>query len=296
MSTSTRFLYSHLALAALLAVAVWLLLIAPAPSQAGGCAVTYTVQAGDTLSAIAQKNGLGMQALARLNRLHRPYRLRTGQVLCLSANAKQSAASTSRGMVSLELGTQFGLYDPERHIEFRLGGSDDSVVLRNSTDELRDAIPDDAPVVLWLSHNPRNIGYTLSVVDNTTIFDQLQLAVVASDVFTDVYKLARTSPNLGQVTELKVWVEDDTGTRLPFDVGRIGRVASLADARSRQPNVYLAVAGDAPDNYRLYAVVGKDNAGQSMFGPPGEDRQTKCSRWVGRRGILYALLRRWHRC
>lgn len=289
MHTSRPSSYYYLALVILLAFAVWLVMAAPAPSQAGGCAGAYTVQRGDTLSAIAQKYGVNMQAIARLNGLKRPYRLQAGQTLCLPANA-----SHARSLVTLDLGTQFGLYEPERQIEFGLGSNDESVVLRNSSDELRNSIPDDAPVVLWVARNEGSLGYTLVVVGDTDVFDQL--AVVKPAAFTEIYNLARSDPGLKEVYELDVWVGDDAATRLPFEIAWVGSAASLSDARSQQRNVYLAVAGDAQDNYRLYAVVGKDKDDQQSYGPGGEPRQVKCSRWAGRRGLLYALLRWLKRC
>ena len=47
----------------------------------GGTAGTYEVQSGDTLSGIAAKHGTTWQALAALNRLDDPRKLRVGQVL-----------------------------------------------------------------------------------------------------------------------------------------------------------------------------------------------------------------------
>jgi LysM repeat protein len=48
---------------------------------AGGSGTTYEVQSGDTLSGIAAEHGTTWQALARLNKLDDPRRLRVGQVL-----------------------------------------------------------------------------------------------------------------------------------------------------------------------------------------------------------------------
>jgi GH25 family lysozyme M1 (1,4-beta-N-acetylmuramidase) len=52
--------------------------VAPAPAQA-----TYTVQPGDTLSAIAQRNGTTWQDLAHINNIPNPDRIYPGQVLTL---------------------------------------------------------------------------------------------------------------------------------------------------------------------------------------------------------------------
>ena len=60
----------------------------PAPSGGGACggAPTYVVKAGDTLSGIARLRcggRVGYQAIARLNGIASPYRLKVGQVLQL---------------------------------------------------------------------------------------------------------------------------------------------------------------------------------------------------------------------
>jgi hypothetical protein len=47
------------------------------------CAVTYTVRAGDSLSAIAVANGTSVSALAQLNGLANPNMIRAGQTLCI---------------------------------------------------------------------------------------------------------------------------------------------------------------------------------------------------------------------
>lgn len=46
-----------------------------------GCTITYTVRAGDTLAAIAQRLGVNITELTRLNRLPNPNLIRVGQVL-----------------------------------------------------------------------------------------------------------------------------------------------------------------------------------------------------------------------
>jgi membrane-bound lytic murein transglycosylase D len=52
----------------------------------------YRVESGDTLSAIASRHGVSMAALAELNNLERPYRLRVGQVLTLPEKGGKPAA------------------------------------------------------------------------------------------------------------------------------------------------------------------------------------------------------------
>ena len=71
----------------LLLLGVLLLALAP-QVQAGGCVSRYTVQPGDTLSAIAWRLGTTVIELARLNRLRNPNLIRIGQTLCLPAEAR----------------------------------------------------------------------------------------------------------------------------------------------------------------------------------------------------------------
>lgn len=73
-----------IALALLAAAVPQPVLAAPAAQT---CAKSYTVVSGDTLSAIADKNGTTLAALATLNNLKEPYTLTVGQVLCLPATA-----------------------------------------------------------------------------------------------------------------------------------------------------------------------------------------------------------------
>lgn len=291
MPALVRSIFARLLLAAALFTLAWLVLISPASTQAGGCTAVYTVQPGDTLSGIARANGVSVQALAQINRLHSPNWLRVGQTLCLPAEA-------TRGIVSLELSHELGLYAPEARVEFPISAAEGSVVLFNSVDELRNSIPSDAPVVLWVARSKDKLGYTLLVVgetiSQTAVFDQLNVA--APNAPTDVSKLQRTKPDLKPVAELIAWAEGAEGERLPFNIVSVRGVATLTAAKQQQRDVYLAVAGSAAAGYRLYAVVGRDNQDNVIFGPSNEDIQVKCDRWRGRGGFIYRLLRRWYRC
>lgn len=62
---------------------------APKDTRLRPAAATYTVQAGDTLSAIAQKYGLDWPSLARLNGLTNPNVIKVGQVLMLPGRKAQ---------------------------------------------------------------------------------------------------------------------------------------------------------------------------------------------------------------
>lgn len=291
MSASVRSTFVRLLFALALVTLAWLLLTFPAPTQAGGCAAVYTVQPGDTLSAIARANGVSVQTLAQINRLHSPYWLRAGQTLCLPLE-------TTRGMVSLELSHEFGISPPEARVEFPISAAANGVSLYSSVDDLRNAIPSDAPVVLWLARNNNTPGYTLLVVgetiSQTAVFDPLN--VVAPNVDTQVSNLQRTKPELKPVAELLAWVEGAEGERLPFHIAYVRGVPTLTAAKQKQPKVYLAVAGNEVAGYRLHVVVGRDNQDNVIFGPSGEDRQVRCDRWRGRGGLIYRLLRRWYRC
>ncbi len=63
-----------------------------APSQQPAQAATYTVRAGDTLSALARQYGTTVQALASLNGISNPNLIRVGQVLKLPGQAKAATA------------------------------------------------------------------------------------------------------------------------------------------------------------------------------------------------------------
>jgi LysM repeat protein len=71
-----------------LAVASWLAL-ARVEAASQGCAVTYTVQRGDTLREIALQANTTVGRLARINSIKNPDRIYIGQVLCLPRFALQ---------------------------------------------------------------------------------------------------------------------------------------------------------------------------------------------------------------
>jgi LysM repeat protein len=54
-----------------------------AEPAAGGSATTYKVQSGDTLSGIAAEHGTTWQAIAQLNKIEDPRKIRVGQVLAI---------------------------------------------------------------------------------------------------------------------------------------------------------------------------------------------------------------------
>jgi LysM repeat protein len=56
---------------------------ATGPALPGGCSALHTVQAGETLTAIAQQYGVSVQVLARANKISATSELSLGQVLCI---------------------------------------------------------------------------------------------------------------------------------------------------------------------------------------------------------------------
>jgi LysM repeat protein len=69
--------------------------LSPASLAGGGCDSVYTVQWGDTLSAIAWRTGVSVQDLACLNNISDVNRIYAGQVLCLAPAAPQLAPSSA---------------------------------------------------------------------------------------------------------------------------------------------------------------------------------------------------------
>jgi len=63
------------------------------PALPAGCSALHTVQAGDTLTAIAQQYGVEVQALARANKISDLGQLATGEVLCIPSS--RGAAPTA---------------------------------------------------------------------------------------------------------------------------------------------------------------------------------------------------------
>lgn len=59
------------------------------------CKSTYTVNTGDNLSQIANKNGVTWQALAKANDIESPYIIYSGQKLCIPAGTTSSGSSGS---------------------------------------------------------------------------------------------------------------------------------------------------------------------------------------------------------
>ena len=52
-------------------------------SVINGQGYSYTVQAGETLFSIAQRNGIAFETLASINNLYNPRYIQTGQMLCI---------------------------------------------------------------------------------------------------------------------------------------------------------------------------------------------------------------------
>ena len=76
---------------------------APAPAAQGGG--VYVVQPGDTLSAIAQRNGTNWQTLAALNQLANPNLITVGQKITLPGGA---AAPAGRKTYKIKSGDTLG--------------------------------------------------------------------------------------------------------------------------------------------------------------------------------------------
>lgn len=69
----------------------------PQPTPVPVTAQKYTVKAGDTLSGIAQRFGVPMDAIAKANNLSDPNRLQIGQELVIPAQAPAQATPTPAG-------------------------------------------------------------------------------------------------------------------------------------------------------------------------------------------------------
>ncbi len=74
--------------------------------KASGPAATYKVRKGDTLAEVADKLGTSIEALAKANRLKKPYRLTPGQTLKNPTAQKAAASETSSGKKSARSGSQ----------------------------------------------------------------------------------------------------------------------------------------------------------------------------------------------
>ena len=69
----------------------------------GASAATYTVKAGDTLSAIAARNGVAVSALVTTNKIADANHIRIGQTLTIPGKAGPAAASASSGKLPARL-------------------------------------------------------------------------------------------------------------------------------------------------------------------------------------------------
>lgn len=80
-----------------LAIALALALAAlPAPAQAAGiCLSYYTVQEGDTTPKIAQSYGIKWREIAEANNMKPPYKIKTGDVLCVPAEGGPATAGAA---------------------------------------------------------------------------------------------------------------------------------------------------------------------------------------------------------
>jgi len=85
------------------------------PATAQTCSSYYKVQSGDTLSGIAVKYGVTVQALAAANNLKEPYQILVGQQLCIppGGSLQPTAVATGSGTKPATPGiavTENGLY------------------------------------------------------------------------------------------------------------------------------------------------------------------------------------------
>jgi murein DD-endopeptidase MepM/ murein hydrolase activator NlpD len=94
--------YHILRITSSLAIALALALTAlPTPAQAAGvCLSYYTVQEGDTTPRIAHSYGIKWRQIAEANNMKPPYKIKTGDVLCVPAeggpsNVSETVASSS---------------------------------------------------------------------------------------------------------------------------------------------------------------------------------------------------------
>lgn len=92
MTRFTKLFRLAAALTLLLAFAA-VSLLPPTPAQAATCAATYTVVAGDSLSAIALKYETTVLDIANANGLKEPYTLQIGQKLCIPGTPSSTPTS-----------------------------------------------------------------------------------------------------------------------------------------------------------------------------------------------------------
>lgn len=81
---------------AVILIMVFLLAALPSSSLAATdpkCASTYTVKTGDSLSQIANKNGVSWLAIAEANNIKSPYIIYSGQKLCIPASSSTGSGS-----------------------------------------------------------------------------------------------------------------------------------------------------------------------------------------------------------
>jgi spore germination protein YaaH len=97
MNDNPRAVMTRRWVAGALALLVMLSLLLGSSIQAATaqtCSTQYKVQSGDTLSSIADKYGVTVQALAAANSLTDPYQIYVGQTLCIPAGATVVSTGT----------------------------------------------------------------------------------------------------------------------------------------------------------------------------------------------------------
>lgn len=295
----------------------------------GSCPTTYTVVRGDTLGRIAQRFGLPLAELIRLNRpvVSNPNLIYAGQVLCVSRGTP-TATPTATPMAT----PTDTLAAPQLAIEvtYRYVPTDDEDEINGMTARggfmgKRAVFPmETITPVVFISEEPQMRRALRQVMTPTMLLVRdaanpptYELVFIepgpplSSTLLISQTGRINTPPNRCPGLEVKdvlvqddileaavtVWLEAGSETRYPFQVSRINRkptigtAAGCYDQSNKIVALILAPSTQEPGAYQAHVLL-KDNE----LGPGGAVRSIDCSRWAGKRGFRYWFLRALARC
>ncbi len=304
---------------ALILVGLWLIAAEAIQAQTPpGCANTYTVKRGDTLTAIANRSGASVQTLVRLNGIRNPNLIHPGQVLCLSAQPPPSPTPTATcangPRIVLEITYAFTPTADEsewplsttgqvgKRQVYSLAGIA-ALQTVTATADLWPAMRDADPPVLWLVRTgDQTPAYTLVSIGQGEPLADLRVGgtPITKPLVASPGPLTCPTRSIEVIggdgfaaTGLTLWLESTDGVRYPFPVSRIAHADTLAQAKRCFQNGVLALLPptfQSPCGYRAVMVLSKEG-----FGPPGAGAQWYCDAWrYG--GGFFQWMRAWYGC
>jgi LysM repeat protein len=262
-------------------------------AAAPNCAVTYTVQRGDTLWKIAIRARTTVQRLAQINNIQNPDLILVGQVLCLPLFAVTPHGSFDL-VVEYQLdpgATQAGEWRTgsqgavSRRIKYPLLA--DSITPYTNTVELQRSSAESAPL-LWLAPTDDPDHYILVAIGDPNTILAMQLTITSTRTISDIIPppagpgaTPQSVDNLLEADTRSIRVQAEVvgmnGTGIPVSITAIDYLPTVQDAASRYTEVAFALHPTADPEVFGYELL--TDLESSTPGPPGQPDRQRCDRW-----------------